>query len=561
MTINGGDQPSSGWGPTPWTLILPIAALMGVALVLVVGAIWFAVDRIDDTAKRGSSRLAVTAVETIADEMAKWAKDHAYWDATIENVITAPNAEWADDNLGQYFFDTHQASATIVIGSDDRILLAVTDEEREALSGSSYRSIVDDLSVAVERARTAPMEEPEGVFCVVNTPHGVAVAGLSAITPETPTVESLVPAPRPVLIFLRPLDERWVTEAGRRFQLPNLRVTSDLSAISSHAVTLFRSDDAPVGAVDWDAPSPGLGAFWDVVLPAAVMLLIVLVIMSVIVRRVMGAQRTLYTRATELSDANTKLVETSQQVRSALQRAEHATRTKSAFLARVSHEIRTPLTAIIGFSQILKLQHQPNKEKSREQEYAEIIHESSQHLLALVNDLLDLSKIESGGFELNEAWIDLRREIATMRTVLLAEADRKGIALLVEMGDDVPALYGDSKAVRQILTNLVTNALKFTGRGGRVTVTVRVTGNGDLRIDVEDTGSGIPAEDLEGIWEPFKRARNPTLAKAEGTGLGLHLVKVLCDMHDAEIDLRSEVGKGTRVTVIFGTDRVRSVAA
>jgi len=266
-------------------------------------------------------------------------------------------------------------------------------------------------------------------------------------------------------------------------------------------------------------------------------------------------------RAQDLADANSDLVNRDQQVRSALQRAEHATRAKSAFLARISHEIRTPLTAIIGFSQILKLQHRPNKEKTREQEYAEIIHESSQHLLALVNDLLDLSKIESGGFEINESWVDLAREIASIKTVLGVEADRKGVSLQIEVPEEVPALYADAKAIRQILTNLVSNALKFTPQGGQTVVRLETAADGALALAVADTGAGIDPQDQKTIWEPFTRARNPALSQAEGTGLGLYLVKMLAELHGAEVRLESEPGRGTEVSVVFGAERVRDMAA
>ena len=245
-------------------------------------------------------------------------------------------------------------------------------------------------------------------------------------------------------------------------------------------------------------------------------------------------------------------------MRSALQRAEHATRAKSSFLAGVSHELRTPLTAIIGFSQILKLQHRPGKGKSREQEYAEIIHDSSQHLLNLVNGILDLAKIESGGYELDESWIDLTREARAVRALLAHDAERRGVMIETELPEALPALYGDAKGVRQILINLLSNALKFTERGGWTRLAMRVDAEGGLILEVADSGSGIAPEDQQDIWEAFKRARNPGLAKAEGSGLGLHLVKVLATLHGAEVGLESAPGRGTRVWVGFGPERVRS---
>ena len=563
VTNSNGDQARrrKATGSPAWMLYAPVAALVLFAVALAGGALWLAVVEIDRTSARSSSRLARTAIEDVTRDMALLARDYGFWDVTIQNVLVDLNRPWAENDLGAYMSATYGVTGTVVIDGSDNVVFSWTHPDRPILTDQNVRQVVEDLSFVIGRTRASAMDNPEGMPCLVRTEHGLAVAGVVAITPENPTPEELEPHPRPALIVLRPIDEDWLALTAERFALRDLRITFDLESGSEHAVHLYRSDGSQIAILDWEAPNAGFEALRQLAVPAVILLILAMAAGAVVISRAMQAQQVLVARAQDLADANSDLVNRDQQVRSALQRAEHATRAKSAFLARISHEIRTPLTAIIGFSQILKLQHRPNKEKTREQEYAEIIHESSQHLLALVNDLLDLSKIESGGFEINESWVDLAREIASIKTVLGVEADRKGVSLQIEVPEEVPALYADAKAIRQILTNLVSNALKFTPQGGQTVVRLETAADGALALAVADTGAGIDPQDQKTIWEPFTRARNPALSQAEGTGLGLYLVKMLAELHGAEVRLESEPGRGTEVSVVFGAERVRDMAA
>ncbi|MCR9072596.1 MAG: ATP-binding protein [Alphaproteobacteria bacterium] len=563
VSFGEGDQRGRRpWRESPaWRIYAPVGALVLFTLGLAAGSLWYAVVEIDRSAARSSSRLAITAVEDLTQDMALLAKDYAYWDTMSERVLDDRDRDWANRNLGIYLAANYGTAATIVIDSDDNPVFDWNDLDGPALSEGTADKVVADLSHVIGLTRASPMGDPVGLPCLVRTDRGLAVVGVAAVTSEDPTPEEMVPRVRPVLIVLRLIDDEWLARTADRFGLSDLRVVYDVGAVSDHAVTLYRSDGSVIAALDWKAPMAGLAALRKLAIPAVILLVLALGAGGVVISRAIQAQETLLSRAKDLADANSDLVHRDQQVRSALQRAEHATRAKSAFLARISHEIRTPLTAIIGFSQILKLQHRPNREKTREQEYAGIIHESSQHLLALVNDLLDLSKIESGGFQINESWVDVGREISSIKAVLAVEAERKGVALGIDVPDEVPALYADPKAIRQILTNLVSNALKFTPSGGRTTVRLSPGEDGALVLAVADTGAGISAEDKETIWEPFTRSQNPALAQAEGTGLGLYLVKMLAELHGAEVGLESTLGEGTIVSVVFGAERIRPVTA
>ncbi len=223
---------------------------------------------------------------------------------------------------------------------------------------------------------------------------------------------------------------------------------------------------------------------------------------------------------------------------------EAASRHKSEFLANMSHELRTPLNAIIGFSEVLN-ERMFGELNEKQAEYVQDIHSSGRHLHALINDILDLSKIEAGRMELELAPFDLPTAISDAATLVRERANRNGIDLKVNIDERLGALDGDERKVKQILLNLLSNALKFTPQGGRITVTAALTNLG-VEISVADTGIGIAAADHEIIFEEFRQAHN-TRAR-EGTGLGLTLTRKFVEMHRGKIRVSSELGKGATFT-------------
>jgi two-component system, cell cycle sensor histidine kinase DivJ len=228
--------------------------------------------------------------------------------------------------------------------------------------------------------------------------------------------------------------------------------------------------------------------------------------------------------------------------------AEQADASKTRFLATMSHELRTPLNAIIGFSEMIVQEDALMLDASRRKEYAQLIHDSGQHLLSVVNGILDMSKMETGNFEISPEPFAARPALINCCNLLALKARENGIDLVTRAPDDLPLVTGDPRAFKQIVLNLVANAIKFTERGGTVTVSACVEGS-RLMLRVTDTGVGIAADDLKRLGDPFFQAGKTYQRRHEGTGLGLSIVKSLVGLHAGELTVQSMVDQGTTVTV------------
>ena len=241
-------------------------------------------------------------------------------------------------------------------------------------------------------------------------------------------------------------------------------------------------------------------------------------------------------------------------LRRAKEEAEYANRTKSEFLATMSHELRTPLNAIIGFSEIIKSEAFGPTGNATYKEYANDINESGAHLLELINDILDLSKVEAGSMELSEEVVSLDSVIRAVHVLVKERAQQADVTLRFPELDGVSQLYADRRKLKQILVNLLSNAIKFTEAGGLVELRVAHV---DSRIEMQviDTGIGIPAGAVQKAMEPFGQVENHLSRSHDGSGLGLPLAKSMVELHGGELAINSEVGRGTTILVRFPPHR------
>ncbi len=240
----------------------------------------------------------------------------------------------------------------------------------------------------------------------------------------------------------------------------------------------------------------------------------------------------------------------------ARRRAEAANKAKSRFLATMSHELRTPLNAIMGFSEVMKSEVLGPMSSPIYREYAGNIHDSGRHLLNLINEILDLSRIEAGRYELHEEPIRLVDVVEDCLRLLKLRADNKGLTIIEEFEHNLPQVWADQRSMRQVCLNLLSNALKFTPKGGRITVLVQQSIDGGQLISVRDTGPGIPEHELPKVLQAFGQGSLAHETAEGGTGLGLPIVKNLVELHGGTFDLRSELRKGTDATVYLPPKRV-----
>ncbi len=240
----------------------------------------------------------------------------------------------------------------------------------------------------------------------------------------------------------------------------------------------------------------------------------------------------------------------------ARRRAEEANLAKSRFLATMSHELRTPLNAILGFSEVMKAELFGAHKVASYKEYSNDIHLSGQHLLTLINEILDLSRVEAGRYELKAEPVALNHIMDDCHHLMALRAKKRDITVNESLEPELPRIWADERAVRQVALNLLSNAIKFTPPGGTVTIKVGWTSAGGQYFSVKDTGPGIPEEEIPIVMSSFGRGSLAQKNAEEGSGLGLPIVKGLVELHGGTFTLKSKVREGTEVIVVFPPERV-----
>ncbi|WP_457795609.1 sensor histidine kinase [Methylocystis sp. S23] len=439
----------------------------------------------------------------------------AYADARVNSAVSAVALILMMSFLALYWLPAQRVIIWLVLAFSSLILCYGTAKNLQAL---------DDAKVTVKQWRTK--------FVGAELAHGVVWAGVAAM-------------------LLNATD-------------PNARTLVIVMLLLSSAYNAMIAATVPAAVYAAIAPGSltaiGYIAFVNRGGDAFIALLATIVATQVFVyvlarRFHQLASESLFFRA-EKSELIAELEQANANMDEARRRAEEANLAKSRFLATMSHELRTPLNAILGFSEVLKGELFGPHANPAYRDYSNDIHSSGQHLLMLINEILDLSRVEAGRYELKEESVSLVNIAQECRHLLTIRAQKRDIKLIESVEPSLPRIWADERAVRQVILNLLTNAIKFTPQGGQVTLKVGWTSTGGQYIAIKDTGPGIPEEEIAVVMSSFGRGALAQKNADEGTGLGLPIVKGLVELHGGQFMLKSKVREGTDAIVIFPPQRV-----
>ncbi len=459
--------------------------------------------------------------------------DYTEWSDTFTNLTIDNNLEWFGYSIGGANLLSSRIHGLAFIKNEGSLRAQHTRNANKSYLIS--QEIFDqDFSAVKKKALADRSLIPLAVSYFKNINGTPTLISFSAIThPDPEAYPDFNPDDRDFLVFWTVLTPQMLAKASDMLNLQNLVLTREDSP-DHHALKDIRGNN--VALLKWSLKKEGTN-------PLALSLYTSLAMFSLLL---VGGYIS-FIRVSELIH----------QLNDAKSNAERGHKIKSEFLATMSHELRTPLNSIIGFSDIL--QSAPDNGLTETQsEYIGHIQASGKHLLNIINEILDMSKIEAGKYDLNEEEMDIKRAINQSIIFLEKAAADKNIALVREIPGQINEFMGDVKVIKQLIMNLLSNAIKFTPDGGRVTVGCSVTGDGGLEVYVRDTGIGISPEKLDIITEPYLQDQDHKTRSHQGTGLGLAISKAFVEMHQGTMDIKSRPGEGTCVTIIFPSERLLS---
>jgi signal transduction histidine kinase len=527
-----------------------LLALLVVGAALVVALIISAARGQDRIAAEKSIALVRVALEIRERNTALTVKDYAWWTEAVRNLVDTPSATWAYGHIGPTSYDSIGMKLVTVIDAAGH--QTFTFIEGEAATFDIMGPGTVGLQPLIASARASTPLEPVPAIGIIKIGDQVFAVALAALT--VAKGDPLLPneRPRSLLLFGRPLDAEAIGEIASEFKIAGLVPVAPDAVGERTSLPLKTVDGSLVGALAWTPERPGNALIRRALVPVGATILGLALLSLIILWQIRQVDRTRQENQHNLEIIEGKNLE----LIAARDEAENANRAKSQFLAVMSHELRTPLNAIIGFSEIMFAEPYGPLGDKRYKQYVQDIHNSGGHLLSIINDILDLSKIEAGQAELNEEEVDLAALIAAVRRIMQERATTAGLAFQCETGEGLPWVRADRRALKQILLNLLSNAVKFTPKGGQVALRMAVDDDHGLRMIVYDTGIGIDPQDIPRAMSAFGQVDASWSRRYEGAGLGLPISRALTRLHDGTLEIASQPGMGTTVTVRLPPQRV-----
>ncbi|MEQ9487517.1 MAG: ATP-binding protein [Alphaproteobacteria bacterium] len=518
--------------------MMPFTLVLVISIVIIGGLVALSKRSQEQVAEDSSLHLARSVLEDIERRLADQLLDYSYWDQAVENLVTHFNANWADNNVGIYMNQRFDISSSYVLDGDNIAIYGMKDGNRT--SENPFERFQGGLEDIVKRARlTNPTEPPVTASGYVTDGNDIHIAAASVLTrfPETED-ESEIIATDSVLIYVRSFNKRLLAELSHNYLLNDLRTITDAENIATVGLPLFADNGMPIGFLTWRLDSPARKMMtW--LLPLIVVVMMVFAATSYIFfKRMQRTAETLY---------------------QAKEEAESASKQKSKFLSSMSHEFRTPLNAILGFSDLMRKQKFGPLGSERYEEYAEFVHSSGQHMLTLVNDVLDMAAIEAGRHPIIKEPVHIHPMIEKCIQTVRPMADEKSLMLNTAFPENLPRIVVDRRSFIQIVLNALSNAIKFTKHDGHISISANFSDD-SVTIVIVDTGIGIPAHIIPHITKPFAQGHSNSNVTQDGTGLGLSIAKSLIDANEGILAIESEVGTGTSLYITFPAERQNAPA-
>gem|GEM_PF-3996768 len=530
------------------SLVAPVALLT----VLLVGMSAFFVGygsmRQNRLAEADMFKTAQATFKQQKDFLGLTAQDYAVWDDAVNYVVLQKDLVWIETNIGDGVVVGRDADTSLVINGDDFMWYFQSGE----IERSQIEPFMSDLLELARQAREAPAERPAAATGVLAIDGKLFNIGFGAITPQgIATSPELPDETRSVFGFMYHFKPEQLLEIGAAAGIPDFQYSVQAPETGSK-IALTSPTGQPIGYLTWTAVKPGTQFIKLMIMPALAMAALIAFVVAVIVKRSFALAHDL---ATHEDDLETQV----NHLEASRMKAQAADRAKSEFLATMSHELRTPLNAIIGFSQIISEQRLGPGQTDKYVEYARDINDSGQHLLSIINNVLDLSKIEAGKFDLYFEHAHVEELIKSSARFVENKTEGENKSIVVEIADHDIRVNVDSGAIRQVLINLLSNAVKFSPENTviRVKSFVCAKRNGVI-LEVADEGIGISEDQIDHVLAPFNQADASHTRSHQGTGLGLPIAKRLAELHGGSLEITSALEQGTTVRIILPLDRLVS---
>ena len=502
------------------TLVTPVFAAVAVGVTAFILLVIFAASEQDRLSIESERAVLRHELDSQAQTFQSFATDNAWWDTAVIKIILVEDMEWLESVLGTSARDIEFVDGSMALRGDHSVIFSSTTSNPGKLSIAPAKLLSAGLSHALKTLNIkedASKHTVSGLLAV----DGMLVAfGASLVHPNNVgSFELPLPDARPVVVFYGVLSDAEIAQIGADNLVRELQHFSE-QPTTPGMLALKDADEHIVSWLGWVPKDPGTQMALDMVGPAFILLAFVVFAMV------------------RFTKQATRLVAG----------LEQANKSKTSFLASMSHEVRTPLNSILGFTELISLELFGKVEGRKNKEYLGLIRNSGEHLLAIINDILDISKLEAGKYDVYAEKVDPASIVKNCLAMVETVALDRGVTLTNQC--ETVSLYSDERIMRQVLLNILSNAVKFTNRDG----VVHVVGEGrpdHYVIEVTDTGIGMSAKDIEVAFETFGQVQNEYARSHSGTGLGLPLVNRFMTLLDGDIGISSKLGKGTTVTLIF----------